>query len=210
MFRKLAGLAIVASLFFAGAAFAQTGNMAGTGHDFGDGVGFEGDSWNLTQNDARTCNVCHTTHSGDMSLAGVPLWDHELTTFASFQVYVGVNMNQTPGQPTGATQLCLGCHDGTIGLDSFGDNGRTSGTEMDPLNPAYVGTDLRDDHPVSVLYNGGTAGLQTGGPTATETQLFGGNVECASCHEPHNSANQPALLVMNPANSALCNSCHDK
>jgi predicted CXXCH cytochrome family protein len=40
--------------------------------------------------------------------------------------------------------------------------------------------------------------------------LFGGNVECASCHEVHNSAGQASLLVMDPVNSELCLSCHDK
>jgi predicted CXXCH cytochrome family protein len=209
MFKKLAGLAIVASLFFAGAAFAQTGNMSGTGHDFGDSAGFSGDSWK-SSNGLRTCNVCHTTHTGDMSIAGVPLWDHELTT-ATFQTYVGVNMfNTASATPSGATQLCLSCHDGTLGLDSFGANGRTStATALNGTSSAFIGTDLRDDHPVSVVYGGVSAGLfaTIGNPAVTAP---GGSVECSSCHEPHNSAGVDNMLVLDPAGSALCNACHNK
>ena len=170
MFRKLAGFAVVASLLFAGAAFAQTGNMANTGHDFGNAAGFDNDAWNVA-NGLRTCNVCHT--------------------------------------PSGATQLCLSCHDGTLGLDSFGGNRNNSTNQLTAASSAYVGTDLRDDHPVSVTYGGVSAGLH-GSPTATETQLFAGNVECASCHEPHNEGNFGSMLVMDPSGSALCNSCHNK
>jgi cytochrome c553 len=196
MFRKLAGFAVVASLLFAGAAFAQTGNMANTGHDFGNAAGFDNDAWNVA-NGLRTCNVCHTTHTGDMTISGVPLWDHEMTS-ASFQVYTGVSMLNTPTQPSGATQLCLSCHDGTLGLDSFGGNRNNSTNQLTAASSAYVGTDLRDDHPVSVTYGGVPAGLH-GSPTATETQLFAGNVECASCHEPHNEGNFGSMLVMDPS-----------
>jgi predicted CXXCH cytochrome family protein len=199
-------LTAVAGLLFAGAASAQ---IAGTGHDFSDGVGFDG-TWNTTND--RTCNVCHTTHSGLMNITGVPLWDHATST-ASFVVYSGVNMSEAPGTPSGVTLLCLSCHDGTVALDSFGakrDTPTFGGTRaMQSGNSAYVGTDLNDDHPVSMAYNGTTAGLNAT-PTSALTPLFGGNVECASCHEVHNSAGQASLLVMDPVNSELCLSCHDK
>jgi predicted CXXCH cytochrome family protein len=208
MIRKLAGFAVVASLLFAGAAFAQTGNMAGTGHDFSDGAGFDSDNWNAS-NGFRTCNVCHTTHTGVMGISGVPLWDHEITS-SSFAVYTGVNMNQTPTQPSGATQLCLSCHDGTLGLDSFGGNRNTTDKFLTSASSAFIGLNLQDDHPVSVAYNGATAGLHAGGSQNAAVQLFSGIVECASCHEPHNSANQASLLVVDPSGSALCEACHNK
>jgi predicted CXXCH cytochrome family protein len=117
-----------------------------------------------------------------MSIAGVPLWDHELTT-ATFQTYVGVNMFNT-GRTSTATAL----------------NGTSS---------AFIGTDLRDDHPVSVVYGGVSAGLHAsiGNPAVTAP---GGSVECSSCHEPHNSAGVANMLVLDPAGSALCNACHNK
>ena len=205
MFKKLVGLltVVVVGLFFGGVASAQ---IAGTGHDFSDGVGFDA-TWNAAND--RTCNVCHTPHTGDMTITGVPLWDHA-TTSAVFTLYTGVNMTEAATQPTGVTQLCLSCHDGTLGLDSFGGATVIGGpTAMQVGNSAFVGIDLSDDHPVSVTYGGVPAGLNAA-PTDAATPLFGGNVECASCHEVHNSAGIASLLVMDPANSDLCLSCHDK
>jgi predicted CXXCH cytochrome family protein len=149
-----------------------------------------------------------------MSTAEVPLWDHALTS-ASFSTYVGTTgLQGTVTSPSGATQLCLSCHDGTLGLDSFGGVVNTTSNQMQITNPAYVGTDLRDDHPVSITYEGTGAGLFAS-PTNAATAIFddgGGNltVECASCHEPHNSAGIANMLVMDPANSLLCTSCHNK
>ncbi len=86
---------------------------------------------------------------------------------------------------------------------------------------ALVGTDLSNDHPVSFTYDGALAladlGLfdptntQSGlGGTITATMLQGGKVQCASCHDVHNSANLPNLLLKSNAASALCLTCHDK
>ena len=47
-----------------------------------------------------------------------------------------------------------------------------------------------------------------GGTIASE-MLFGGLVECASCHDPHDNSNAPFLVMANTA-SALCLTCHDK
>ena len=81
---------------------------------------------------------------------------------------------------------------------------------MQPGNSAYIGTDLSDDHPVSVNYGGAANGLNASPTLGTVTPLFGNKVECASCHEVHNSAGVTNLLVMSPQNSALCLSCHAK
>ena len=208
MFRKLAGLTLVVGLLFAGTASAQVGNMAGTGHDFGDGAGFDADAWNGGVG-GRTCNVCHTTHTGDISVAEVPLWDHEVTS-GVFQTYVGTAaMQGTVSSPSGATQLCLSCHDGTLGLDSFGGVRNTTSNQLTSASAAFIGLDLRDDHPVSVTYEGVSAGLFASPQNAAVT-IPGGSVECSSCHEPHNSANVTNMLVLDPAGSALCNACHNK
>ena len=38
--------------------------------------------------------------------------------------------------------------------------------------------------------------------------LFNDRLECASCHDVHNSYNQAGLLVKSNADSALCLTCH--
>jgi predicted CXXCH cytochrome family protein len=47
------------------------------------------------------------------------------------------------------------------------------------------------------------------GGTIDADMLFTAKVECASCHDVHDSG-FPSLLVMDNAASALCLTCHDK
>jgi mono/diheme cytochrome c family protein len=209
MFRKLAGLTAIAGLFFAGAASAA---ITDTAHDFRDGAGFGNDAWNTT---GEICAVCHTPHTGDAAVTDAPLWDHETVAVAqSYSVYDDTGLEGTVGQPASLTRLCLSCHDGTVSLDSFGaEKGTATGNELTAASTAFFGTDLSDDHPVSVTYEGTTAGLFAA-PQDAVVQLFGtGTVECASCHEVHNEANVDNgqyLLVLSNAASDLCLSCHNK
>ena len=190
------GLLAVGALIFAG--MDATGAIAGSAHDFSTGQ-----SWNTTNDEL--CQPCHTPHNADTTVTAAPLWNHEVTS-ATFTVYSSATMNATPGRPTGLSALCLSCHDGTVALDSFG--GATGSTSIS--GNALVGIDLRNDHPVSVNLNtavtNGDTELQV--PTGA-TQLFGGNVECASCHDAHDNANGYFLRGSN-VNSALCVDCHVK
>ncbi|MHC4235770.1 MAG: cytochrome c3 family protein, partial [Planctomycetota bacterium] len=70
--------------------------------------------------------------------------------------------------------------------------------------------DLRNDHPVGARYPTGDRKFQ---PLSRVEQfdrirLFDGKVECSSCHDPHDSYDQPYLLVMPNDESQLCMSCH--
>jgi len=80
---------------------------------------------------------------------------------------------------------------------------------------------LTNDHPISVTYDdtvdtggpGGTSAFNTlASVQGSNVRLFGaGNnqVECGSCHDPHQTATVPFLRVSNAA-SALCTTCHNK
>jgi len=105
-------------------------------------------------------------------------------------------------------------------LDSFG--GSTGSTFIS--GDANFGTDLSNDHPVSFTYNNALATADGGlhppttqssglGGTISADMLFGtasDQVECASCHDVHNAANIPALLLKPNTGSALCLTCHAK
>ena len=115
------------------------------------------------------------------------------------------------GGPQGVSLACLSCHDGTIAVDSFG--GNSSGTSW-VSGSALIGTDLSSLHPVSVTYdttkdpdfNNKTSVVAAG------LVLYGDHkdqVECGSCHNPHDPTNQPFLRISN-AGSALCLTCHNK
>lgn len=48
-----------------------------------------------------------------------------------------------------------------------------------------------------------------GGLSSGDVKLYGGKVECPSCHNVHNPSNRPFLRKTN-TNDALCLTCHIK
>lgn len=199
---------------------AVAGTIVGSPHDF-SANGWSG---------GRICVACHTPHNGDLTVAAAPLWNHDVTT-ATFTMYARDSIDGTIGTgPDGVSQLCLSCHDGTVAIDSFGG---ASGTTFMGGN-ALLGTDLSNDHPISVTYNGTTAATDGGlhDPTTTNVtigaggdhtrtglidvvMLSNGTVQCSSCHDVHNTFTVPGavgepLLKVSKGASALCLTCHDK
>ncbi|MDD2780051.1 cytochrome c3 family protein [Sulfuricurvum sp.] len=75
-----------------------------------------------------------------------------------------------------------------------------------------IGKDLRNDHPIGVIYTPGTAGLKVTtsmiGTVTIASVLRSNKVECSTCHDPHET-NAMFLRTAN-TNSALCTSCHDR
>lgn len=182
-------------------AYAQ---IAGTKHDLST------KGWGSDQ----VCIFCHTPHNGTTGLSA-PLWNHALSAVSSYQIYdssVSSTLNAVTGQPSGISKLCLSCHDGTVALDSFGTRVGTSFIS----GLANLGTDLRQDHPISFTYNATLAttdGALVTPSSATEVvagvPLFNAKLECASCHNVHNNTHSPFLRTSN-AGSALCLKCHVK
>jgi len=162
------------------------------------------------------CVVCHTPHNSD-SRPDAPLWNHAVTA-ATFDPYVSNTLDATVAQPDGVSLICLSCHDGTVGLDSFG--GTPPPVDERISGPALIGTVLENDHPVSFTYDT-TLATNDGGlhdPTTASSGLGGtidldmlraGKVQCASCHNPHDQTNGMFLRKSN-AGSALCLTCHNK
>jgi predicted CXXCH cytochrome family protein len=178
--------------------------ITGSPHDF------SGAGWNTS---GEKCNVCHAPHNAAQGTLG-PLWNHEPTT-QTFTVYTSVTMSTQPGQPAASSKLCLSCHDGTIALDSYG--GTTAGTNF-VTGDALIGSDISQSHPISFTYDEDDPGIKLKSTTVTgigtvDDMLLGGMVECASCHDVHDSADQGtdgSLLVMPNTGSDLCLACHDK
>ena len=184
--------------------------IAGSAHDFST------QSWNTT---TEICIVCHTPHNANTTVLNAPLWNHELSTVVTYAMYSSATMNSIAGQPDGSSKLCLSCHDGTVALENFG--GVTSGTNM-MTGGALMGTDLSNDHPISITYDAALAAADGGlfNPTTTQsglggtisaTMLIGDKMQCSSCHDVHNSAGTTnGLLLKANTASALCLTCHDK
>ena len=187
---------------------AAYGALAGSAHDF-TAKGWSG---------GTLCGVCHTPHHGISTVPNAPLWNHKVTT-ANYTLYSSPTLKATLSQPTHyGSKLCLSCHDGTVALDSFGSN--TGTTFIDASNS--VGTNLQGTHPIGLVYDAGLAsadpklynpGMKVTalGGTITHDMLFGtGNLECASCHDVHNTQNNASLLRITKNGSAICLTCHNK
>lgn len=182
--------------------------ITGSDHDF------SGEAWNPS---GEICLPCHTPHHADTTVLDSPLWNHDQTN-SIFQLYQSSTIDATDiSQPTGRSKLCLSCHDGTVALDSFGGQVGTSFIGAAGL----IGTDLTNDHPISFTYDDNIATLDgelflpssaaSGlGQTISDDMLFNNQMECASCHDVHNSAGIDHMLVKSNAGSALCLTCHDK
>ncbi|MDC0358953.1 cytochrome c3 family protein [Oligoflexia bacterium] len=184
------------------------GDISGSDHDFSN------ENWNNT---GEICIVCHTPHNSDTTVTDAPLWNHQVTA-ATFTLYSSSTLDATLGQPDGSSKLCLSCHDGTVAVDNFG--GQTNGTQF-VSGSELIGTDLRNDHPVSFTYDTTLATTDGGlydpattnsglGGTITQDLLFTGKLQCASCHDVHNSTNLASLLRISNVASAFCLTCHDK
>jgi predicted CXXCH cytochrome family protein len=205
MFKKLAGLMVIAGLFFASSAFAQ--NISGSKHDFSL----------TTFSDSQLCIVCHAPHGNTIGVSGAPLWNHELTV-QTFTLYNSPTFGGIAdiSQPAGASKLCLSCHDGTVAVDNFG--GATGGTTF-VTGGKLVGDGgtLEGDHPISFTWVADSGLVDptvaasgiTGGTTVDADMLFASKVECASCHNVHDDTNGKFLLKVNDG-SALCLTCHIK
>lgn len=196
---------------------AYSGQVAGSAHDFTT-TGWSG---------GEICVACHTPHNADSAQAA-QLWNHAVST-TNFSMYSSPSLDATgTGQPGGISRLCLSCHDGTVGVDSFG--GTTGSTFMTGEKVVGSGGNLADDHPISIRYDTalslsdgslkdpaittttvGLAGSKSRTGTVDQLLLIDGTVQCTSCHDVHNNftAGEP-LLRISTAGSQLCLTCHDK
>jgi len=137
--------------------------------------------------------------------------------------------------------LCLSCHDGTVAVNSYGNPPQDSRSqsrgnalitsEYNIGNQGY----LENHHPIGFPYDA-VAAVDPDiypssqaifdhtldavlGNTATFAMpqepvsdfLWGGKMECSTCHAVHNKGNSgEKLLYVSDQNSNLCFSCHNK
>ncbi len=166
--------------------------------------------------ETQICIFCHTPHN---SRRDIPyLWNRSDQT-TSYIPYQSSTLFATVGQPTGASKLCLSCHDGTIALGATLTGQQEipfqGGIRFLPMGHASrLGTDLSDDHPVSFAYGGnlGSRNPELIDPSILplEIQLDeNGQLQCTACHDPHDDT-FGKFLVMSNQFSAICTSCHSK
>ncbi len=230
----------------------------------------------VANSQSEVCVFCHTPHAANAT-APSPLWNRELggtayTPYTSSTLDAEVIRGQALEQPGGSSKLCLSCHDGTLAIGNVNvQAGQTdvsfsmSGTAGDGSMPAGqgattgftrdLGTDLTNDHPISVTFNtalanrdgelrpvdaqqqwpgdGSILGVRSAGykpqiPLEPTGPVGEGQVQCASCHDPHlfdteESTKGPQKFLRqnrfqeaqptdthNADTDIICLSCHDK
>lgn len=236
-------LMIVASMFGVSSAFA--GSISGSPHDLSANALLS----SATADNGEICVYCHTPHAANTAFSGAPLWN-KATPSGTFTMYgstiAGTATDAVPASPSLA---CLSCHDGVSSIDSIvnapgsGLNA-VAGTKniVSGLTVKYGGNIggapgvattgnpiLSNDHPVSIVYTEGKAGLRPTatvlatvtttawlGATSIENLLRNTRVECGSCHDPHNggstqgTATEVNFLRHTNQASKLCLGCHNK
>lgn len=186
-------------------------------------IGIEGTTHNLSISgpgpiksisEEQICIFCHTPHNARRD---VPyLWNRADST-VNYTTYDSSTLYATVGQPSGASKMCLSCHDGTIALGAVLSQPQeipfAGGIRYIPDGPTKLGTDISDDHPVSFLYDDALAAVngELIAPSALQYPIKldnNGLLQCTSCHDPHDDTYGNYLLMENRY-SLLCVSCHD-
>jgi predicted CXXCH cytochrome family protein len=172
-----------------------------------------GGAQDSTSNTDEVCVFCHTPHGGDIN-APVPLWNKVLGVPGSYTRYstLATPTFDSAEAPVGSVSLaCLSCHDGTQAMDvvlnSPGSGGyNAGGAEIDPAAIGVMtgtpvpnlGTDLSNDHPISMQYGGG-------GPTDADPDgPFGGTLGDPDFFAPEKDTinAQPIWWVDSPVGTA--------
>jgi len=183
------------------------------------------------------CNFCHVAHKTAAvkypSNIGPLLWNHTLSAVTSYGVYsspgfngLGTDVSDVGALNAGAytiTNLCLGCHDGTVGINSWYEPVTSSSFSNIPSSPAiFVPNtatikDLTNTHPINFTYNAAlatAAHILTPASTTSvdgtgEVPLYAGKMQCGTCHDPHNGAS--GIFERNfptQASGSFCTYCH--
>jgi hypothetical protein len=258
-FRKVGIPALIALALCAYAAVAPAqlntnANIRATKHN----LSASGTGTTKASSEDQICVFCHTPHAAN-AVAPSPLWNRTLSS-ATYTPYTSNSLDAEKifgalSQPGGSSKLCLSCHDGTMALGTVGVlDGKTNqtiamsgGTTTMPTGAGAttgftrnLGTDLRNDHPISFTFDGTLAArdgefrtppYSSGGSPVVSIRSSGvkpmlpldheGKVQCTSCHDPHLQAskflrlnrfqqNASAGTTFNPANDQICLGCHDK
>ncbi|MGA9535654.1 MAG: cytochrome c3 family protein [Desulfobacterales bacterium] len=165
--------------------------------------------------ESQICIFCHIPHQ--QGPAARYLWNRSDPAYP-YIPYFSSTLRADVGQPTGASRMCLSCHDGTIALGAINSSPTEiplkNGIRFMPENsPSYLGTDLSDDHPISFVYDEMLAldNRQLWEPSALPPQVKldeNHELQCTACHDPHHN-NYGQFLVMDNTASALCTACHN-
>ena len=191
----------------------------------------------------NSCVYCHLPperpEQDSAGQGGNPGWNRFVPATGAYDTYDTRTLDNKVRTPSPISLLCLSCHDGTMGVDMtvFKPDGWQSSKDAAlhlRLNGAddlmscgkchngrvahsiaikHIGTDLTNDHAISMTY----AGLNNNdqdfrtpdSPYGFDNgiKLYDGKVECATCHNVHDP---DVKLLLRTRADRLCETCHIK
>ena len=205
---KRVALVLTLVSFGAAIAAAQPSTIVGSPHDLSAG----GPGPIRAVMEDQVCIFCHTPHNATPIQ---PLWNRSMPV-ESYQFYDSPSLDAQPGQPTGTSKMCLSCHDGTISLGMVFSRQTPilmqGGVTVMPDGSSNLGTDLTDDHPVSIRYDAALAAQDVSliDPSLLPPELrldANSELQCTTCHDAHDDS-RGDFLVMHNFDSQMCNTCH--
>ncbi len=231
----------------------------------------------------EVCVFCHTPHAATQADQGgqplrAPLWNRRVPAGSTYTPYTSNTLDAASiaeglsSQPGGSSKLCLSCHDGMLAIGNVNVLGGRANVSVPMLGTGpggtmppgegtasgftrNLGTDLRNDHPISVTFTsqlaardgelrpvdaqqrwpagtGTVVGVRAPGyrplvPLESTGSSGAGQVQCASCHDPHlrelDAAKGNAKFLRgqrfqeaapsasySAVDDILCLACHDK
>lgn len=154
---------------------------------------------NHSTNTGEICVFCHTPHGGD-NTAAVPIWNKKLgiggvssdRNYTRYATLGSTTFDATEAPIGSVTIACLSCHDGTQAIDNMINKpgsggydpnasrlGGMTGGDLDATTGKLLttvvqnlGTDLTNDHPVSMQFGGGGVSVATPSPAQTNDPDF--------------------------------------
>jgi hypothetical protein len=182
---RVAGVGVAAATV-AGLSTEALAGISATKHNL-SASGAPGKNYLSGVSTTEICVFCHTPHGSDTS-APVPLWNKKLPLGTNFTTYatIGSSTLDAATVTTGSVSLaCLSCHDGTQAMDNMmnapgsgnydstgtstyrswntgaswvGNNVDTATGKMAAGVITNIGQDLKNDHPIGIVYCGGYTG----------------------------------------------------
>ena len=233
-----------------------TATIAGGPHDLSNGSAVRNSNAAIN---GQTSVFCHVPHSGSTNLPLWNRANPTGAAYQIYTSSTSASVATAAGLASGISGACLSCHDGSIAMDvvtnvnglPFGTaptNGNVSFTAGPNKKATYsngtggtgnvmsgglpfLGSDLRNDHPVAVVYQTALTGdpghytpvTQVGAKiyvngSGGQLPLYGSStsnatVECASCHDAHNNSlngTNGGFLRQANTGSQMCRACHNK
>jgi len=159
------------------------------------------------------CEYCHVPQAprGD----GAPRWQTSgaIHGVRCCVVYRGALTGHAGSDAAELSLICLSCHDGAIGPDSYGRSLGEMSIRGDQVlaggHPVSVGfSPARDLRRFNAVGKAGATGVET--RFAPGELLRGDRVECVSCHDVHASDSGPFMLRAHATPTEMCVSCHPR